>query len=41
MDVCVHGLGYRGSENGLKVGGESGSYLVRGCGVRAIRVGEI
>jgi hypothetical protein len=33
-------LGYGGSENGLEVGGESGSYLIRSCGGRAIRIGE-
>jgi hypothetical protein len=34
-------MGYRRCENGLKMGSEGGSNLIRGCGMSAIRVGEV
>jgi hypothetical protein len=34
-------MGYRSCEYGLKIGSEGGSNLIRGCGMSAIRVGEV
>jgi hypothetical protein len=34
-------MGYGRCENGLKIGSEGGSNLIRGCGMSAIRVGEV